>query len=428
MADKKTAVVFGVSGVIGRNVGERLAATGGWEVIGVSRRPHDDLPGARAITCDLTDADSTRTALGAIKDATHAFYCTWSRQENEPENCRVNALMVRNGLGTLAEAGSLRHAALVTGLKHYLGPFDNYAATPVETPFTEEMPRVPGDNFYYAQEDVLFELAGKHGFNWSVARPHTIIGYGPGAAMNLGTSLAVYATLARETGIPFVFPGSPVSYNGVVDVTDARLLARHLEWEATEPKAANLAFNVVNGDHFRWRTMWARIADYFGVPVAPYPGHEEPLAVRFKDIGGDWAKIVAKHGLRADPIETIAPWWHVDIDFCRPIECFTDMGRSRALGFLDYQNSWELVPLAVRPAPQGEHHPVRLSREGDQRVMSPGSTLFGYWRERPGRHAFCRPGPIAVGGKLQPGPIANCPSACDWPDWSGSDGFRLSPE
>jgi nucleoside-diphosphate-sugar epimerase len=203
------------------------------------------------------------------------------------------------------------------------------------------MPRVPGDNFYYAQEDVLLELADKNRFSWSVARPHTIIGYGPGAAMNMGTSLAVYAVLARETKIPFVFPGSPQSYNGLVDMTDARLLAQHLEWEATEPRAANMAFNVVNGDYFRWRSMWARIADYFGVPVAEYPGHEEPLAARFKDVGGEWSKIVKKHGLRADPIEKIAPWWHVDIDLCRTIECVTDMSRSRKLGFLVYQNTWD---------------------------------------------------------------------------------------
>ena len=81
--------------------------------------------------------------------------------------------------------------------------------------------------------------------------------------MNMGTSLAIYAVIARETGIPFVFPGSPQSYNGLVDMTDARLLARHLEWEATEPRAANKAFNVVNGDYFRWRNMWPRIAGLF---------------------------------------------------------------------------------------------------------------------------------------------------------------------
>lgn len=339
MADNRTAAVFGASGIIGRNLAEHLSANS-WNVVSITRHSHDDLPGVKAITCDLTDAAATAKALASAGNVTHAFFCTWSKQANETENCRVNGLMVRNGLDALAASGKLRHAALVTGLKHYLGPFDNYATKPIETPFHENLPRVPGENFYYAQEDALIELAGKHKFNWSVARPHTIIGYGPGAAMNMGTSLAIYATLARETGLPFVFPGSPQSYNGLVDMLDARLLAKHLEWEATEPKAVNKAFNVVNGDVFRWRYMWEKLAGYFGVEVAPYPGHEEPLAERFKNIGGEWAKVVRKYGLRDLPIEKVAPWWHVDIDFCRTIECVTDMSRSRELGFLTYQNTW----------------------------------------------------------------------------------------
>ena len=310
-----------------------------WNVIAVSRHSHSDLPGSKAIACDLTDAAESRKALEGAAGATHAFLCNWSRQENEKENCRVNALLVRNALEPLA--GTLVHAALVTGLKHYMGPFENYASKPIETPFHEGMPRMPGDNFYYSQEDVLFELAEKHRFHWSVARPHTIIGYAPGGAMNMGTSLAIYAVIARETGIPFVFPGSAQSYNGLVDMTDARLLAIHLEWEATDPKAANTAFNVVNGDYFRWRNMWPRIAAYFGVPEAPYPDHPEPLEIRLKDIGGDWEKIVRKYGLRNEPIEKVAPWWHVDIDLLRDMECVTDMSRSRKMGFLGYQNTWD---------------------------------------------------------------------------------------
>lgn len=34
--------------------------------------------------------------------------------------------MVRNVLGALSRAGSVTHVALVTGLKHYLGPFEAY--------------------------------------------------------------------------------------------------------------------------------------------------------------------------------------------------------------------------------------------------------------------------------------------------------------
>ena len=35
------------------------------------------------------------------------------------------------------------------------------------------------------------------------------------------------------------------------DVTSVDQLASHILWEVTEPKAANQAFNVVNGDVFR---------------------------------------------------------------------------------------------------------------------------------------------------------------------------------
>jgi nucleoside-diphosphate-sugar epimerase len=220
-----------------------------------------------------------------------------------------------------------------------MGSFENYAAQELDTPFTEELPRVPGPNFYYTQEDILFELAARHGFTWSVARPHTIIGYAPGNAMNLATSLAVYATLCRETGRPFVFPGSPQQYAGITDMTDAALLAKHLVWSATTPAAANTAFNVVNGDVFRWKKLWRQIADYFGIGVGAYPGEARPLAQSLAEVGPEWDGIVAKHGLRRTRVEDIAPWWHVDADLGRTQETLTDMSRSRERGFLEYQRT-----------------------------------------------------------------------------------------
>jgi hypothetical protein len=38
-------------------------------------------------------------------------------------------------------------------------------------------------------------------------------------------------------------------------MTDARLLARHMLWATTTPAARDQAFNVVNGDVFRWKWM-----------------------------------------------------------------------------------------------------------------------------------------------------------------------------
>jgi nucleoside-diphosphate-sugar epimerase len=335
----RTALIFGITGIVGRAVADHLQSEGNWHVIGVSRHRPDDLPGVEHIACDLLDAAATRSAL-AGHAATHVFYGTWMRQPGEAENCRVNGAMIDSALAASAAGGALQHAALVTGLKHYLGSFEKYAEQELDTPFTEDQPRLPGDNFYYTQEDVLFAAAKKHGFTWSVARPHTIIGYAPGNAMNLGTSLAVYATLCKEAGRPFRFPGSPQQYAGLVDMTDAGLLARHLVWEATTPAAADMAFNVVNGDVFRWKKMWGRIAGYFGVDPAPYPGEPNPLAVSLADAGAGWEKIVARHRLKPSRLEAIAPWWHVDADLGRTQECMADMGRSRELGFLACQPTW----------------------------------------------------------------------------------------
>ena len=142
---------------------------------------------------------------------THVFFTAWLRQGNEAENCRVNGAMLRNLLAAVADSPDLHHVALTTGLKHYLGPFEAYAHTKPDTPFREDQARLPYPNFYYDydQEDILWEFAARIGFTWSVHRPHTVIGWAIGNAMNLGVTLAVYAAICRETGQPFVFPGSP---------------------------------------------------------------------------------------------------------------------------------------------------------------------------------------------------------------------------
>jgi nucleoside-diphosphate-sugar epimerase len=249
--------------------------------------------------------------------------------------------MLRNLLAALEGQNSVRHVALTTGLKHYLGPFEAYAKIKPDTPFREEQARLDYPNFYYEQEDILFESAKRNAFTWSVHRPHTVIGFAIGNAMNMGVTLAVYATICRVTGRPFVFPGSPEQYEGVTDVTDARLLARQLLWAATTPAAANEAFNIVNGDVFRWKRMWGVLASGIGVEAAPYPGHATPLAEQMRDAGPVWEEIVRRHGLERYTLESLASWWHTDADLGRTLETFTGMNKSRRFGFLDHQDSAE---------------------------------------------------------------------------------------
>ena len=331
-----SALVVGASGIVGNNLAQHLHQRG-WQVFGLARRPPVGIDGVTPVAADLLDPASVRLALQGLRPQ-NVFISTWLRQNTEAENIKVNRAMVRNLLDALSPTDSVRHVALVTGLKHYLGPFEAYGkgALPA-TPFREEQPRLDIENFYYAQEDELFAAARRDGFGWSVHRPHTIIGYAIGNAMNMGVTLAVYATICRESGRPFLFPGSATQWNGLTDMTDAGLLARHMEWAATTEVARNQAFNVVNGDIFRWKWMWERLADWFGISPAPYPGEGIPLERQIADAGPIWAEIARKHNLAEASLSAITSAWHTDADLGRPIEVVTDMSKSRKLGFLDYQ-------------------------------------------------------------------------------------------
>jgi nucleoside-diphosphate-sugar epimerase len=337
--DQRSALVVGASGITGSALVQRLTQDG-WEVSALSRRA-GTRDGVRGIAADLRDPEGLRSAL-ADERPTHVFFTAWQRQATEAENIAVNSAMVRDLLAALDHA-PLAHVALVTGLKHYLGPFEAYAAGEMpDTPFHEEEPRLDTPNFYYAQEDELFAAAERQGFTWSVHRSHTVIGHAVGNAMNMGLTLAVQATLAKELNLDFVFPGSEAQWNGLTDMTDAGLLAEHMVWAATSPEGADEPFNIVNGDVFRWRWMWPRLAAHLGIDPARVVGFSEearPLEQQMAQHEAAWAGIAERHGLIEPDIARVASWWHTDADLGRAMEVVTDMGKSRDAGFTGYRRT-----------------------------------------------------------------------------------------
>jgi len=331
----RTALVVGASGIVGSATASLLVEQG-WQVHGLARQPVAQV-GVQPVAVDLLDRQATANALGDLQ-ADAVFITTWLRQSSEAENIRVNAAMVRNLLDALPAPQGPRHVALVTGLKHYLGPFEAYGQGVLpQTPFREEQGRLDVENFYYAQEDELFAAARRDGFTWSVHRPHTVIGKAVGNAMNMGTTLAVYATLCRESGRPFTFPGSAAQWQGLTDMTDARQLARQLLWAVETPGAKDQAFNIVNGDVFRWQWMWGRIADWFGIDAAPFDGTPRPLEQQMGEDAPLWRRIAERQGLAEADLTRLASPWHTDADLGRPLEVVTDMSKSRRLGFIAYQ-------------------------------------------------------------------------------------------
>ncbi|MEO8533920.1 MAG: SDR family oxidoreductase [Flavobacterium sp.] len=338
---RKIALVVGASGITGSSLAKKLINEG-WKAYGLARSPKTDIENLIPVAADLLHIESLETALADI-DPTHVFITTWMRQNTEAENIKVNSLMVRNLLHTLSKKKSVQHVALVTGLKHYLGPFESYTKTGTlpETPVREEHPRLNIENFYYAQEDEVFAAAARDGFTWSIHRPHTVIGKAVGNMMNMGTTLAVYASICKETGRPFHFPGSEAQWNGLSDVTDARVLASQLIWASTSEAGNNQAFNVTNGEVFRWSWLWKQIADWFEIEAIGFDGKIHPLEHEISNDGLLWKEIALKYNLMESDINQLASAWHTDLDLGRPIEVMTDMTKSRKLGFNVYQDTRE---------------------------------------------------------------------------------------
>ena len=334
-----TALVVGATGIAGRGACQELVDRGA-EVHGLSRNGEGVVPGVRHVAADLLDPESVRKSVSGLKPS-HVYFTAWSRRATEAENIKINAGMVRTVLDAVAPAHSVAHVALVTGLKHYLGPFDAYARTGTSplTPVREEQPRLDVPNFYYDQEDEVYEAAKRDDFTWSVHRPHTMIGKAIGNAMNMGSTLAAYASICREVGRPFKFPGSAAQWNGLSDMTDTRVLAKQLVWASTNDFAKNQAYNIVNGDIFRWNWMWPRIAKWFDVEWVGFEGEPVPLQGQMAKDPAIWKRMAEKDGLVESDLWRVASPWHTDLDLGRPIEVMTDMAFSRKRGFLVYQNT-----------------------------------------------------------------------------------------
>jgi len=331
------ALVVGITGIIGQSLGRQLTAAG-YDTFGLSRsgRP---VEGVTALQADLGDPAALREVLAGTRPSLVAI-TAWSRQSSEAENIRVNGGAVRNLLAALEPERSVEHVALMTGLKHYLGPFEAYATGAMpDTPFHEEEERLDTPNFYYAQEDELFDSAARNDFTWSVHRSHTVFGFATGNAMNMVLTISAYASICKAKGLPFVFPGSAVQWNGVTDVTDADLLAEQIIWSATNDAGHDQALNIANGDVFRWRWLWPQIAAYFGVEWEGFDTAPRPLEVAMKDSAEIWRELADEHGLVEPDIERVASWWHTDGDLGRPIESLTDMNKSKTLGFTNFRDT-----------------------------------------------------------------------------------------
>jgi nucleoside-diphosphate-sugar epimerase len=330
MTVRNIVLVAGVHGVSGRAAAAHWASMPDTRVYGLSRRSAPVPRGVEEIIGDLLDPDDLRRELGKLNGLTHIVFGAYVEKPTAAERSEVNVAILKNLLDIVEESSSsLRHVAFYQGGKAYgadLGPF--------KTPAREDDPRLMPPNFYYDREDFLRARQRGKSWCWTALRPEATLGYGIGNPMNLGMSIAVYAAISKELGLPLRFPGTEKSYGVLYQLTSADILAKATTWAGQSDAARNEIFNITNGDYFRWRYLWPRIASMFDMPAAdPIP---TPLAMYMTDKAPVWDAIVRKHGLQPTPYEQISSWPFADaILRLMEFDNITSTIKARRAGFHD---------------------------------------------------------------------------------------------
>lgn len=346
MEPHNRAVVVGALGVIGRYIVERLQQDESWSIVGLSRRAAASGPRYRHIAVDLLDLQDVEAKLAGLTDVTHIFYAAFQAAPGAASgyasNIAPNRDMLVNAVTAIARVSrALKRVVLVTGTKYYgthLGPF--------KTPARESDPRHMPPDYYFDQIDWLAGFQKGKAWDWVELRPQTLCGFAPGTPMSILPAIAVYAAVSKELGLPLRFPGKPGAYNSLYQVTESTHFANATYWAATEPRCGLEAFNITNGDYFRWKNLWPRLAEVFDMPV----GEPQTISLtqHMADKGTLWRTMTEKYGLQPFDWEQLVGWPFADYVFGSDWDVMTSTTKARQFGFHDVVDTEEMFCRQLR--------------------------------------------------------------------------------
>jgi hypothetical protein len=124
-------------------------------------------------------------------------------------------------------------------------------------------------NFYCDQQNFLEEFRKGKRWTWSIGRPHTVCGFLHGRTDEPDPGHRSLCERLQGMGLPLSFPGKSGAYTALYQCTDAALLAKAVEWMATDSEMRQPSGNIANSDLIRWQNLWPRFASFFGMELAP---------------------------------------------------------------------------------------------------------------------------------------------------------------
>ena len=233
-------------------------------------------------------------------------------------------------------------------------------------------------------------------WSWSASRPSYICDFAPSRARNLITVLGATPRFAGSSMCRWTFPAAPKPIP-CCELSDATCLAEAIIFVSTHEAGKNTAFNVTNGDCFRWCQVWPLLARWFdvrcGVP------RRMKLATWMADKGPIWDRIVARHQLQPRSLESLASWEFADFVFAKEWKTAVRRRPAAARGLQclcrynrhDPRSTGPIPRCEVAAAP-GDRHEIlrpRTGRKHPKPVDSGAGMCFG--TDRSGRGGS--PGP-----------------------------------
>ncbi|KAK2044509.1 NAD(P)-binding protein [Colletotrichum somersetense] len=381
-----SAIVTGATGILGREIVDRLAQNPEqWKTVyAMSRSKRDVYPlNVKHGLVDLTrSADEIAMDLAGV-EAEYVFFAAYLQRDSEKENSDANGDMLRNFLLALEKTGAaekIKRVLLITGAKQY-GVHRGVPSNPMEDsePWHREDPPLP-PIFYERQQEILRGFCERHpNVSWTVTYPNDVIGFAKDNHMSLATTLGIYAAITRELGRDLEFPGSETLYTKFDCFTSARLHAEFCEWAVREPRAANEAFHVVNGDVESWQNMWPRLARRFGLRIKPdqfaakselsdsteliekppvgFLAEKSGLVRKVEPVRPEeridlakwsqkevvkkaWDRLARREGLERDAFDK-ATWSYLGFVLGRNFDLVISMSKAREMGWTGYADTWQ---------------------------------------------------------------------------------------
>jgi len=211
--------------------------------------------------------------------------------------------------------------------------------------------------------------------------------------MNLVSAVGIYALVCKEMNQPLIWPGSPQFYLQFDSFTDSTLHAEFNTWAALEAKAANNAFNVVNGDIESWQNLWPKVAAKFNCTVPSKMFNEKDFANEFgedglvmplektppiseyaskaglvdspathqsfvhgkidlskwaqrEEVKQAWRSLSEREGLDEGALDN-ATWGFLNFVLGRNFDLVISMSKARKAGWTGYRDTWESIEAAL---------------------------------------------------------------------------------